>query len=73
MTAPTRDMIRAVLGSIRPALSAEGGDLESWFRYETDGVVQLRLLGACEFCPILHFLTLKEGIGAIGSQGRCRR
>ena len=53
--------IEEVLESIRPALWADGGDLEFLGFDEVDGVVELRLLGACEACPI-SLMTLKEGI-----------
>ena len=53
--------IEEVLGSIRPALKADGGDVEFLGFNEEDGVVELRLLGACEDCPI-SMMTLKEGI-----------
>ncbi|MEX0980094.1 MAG: NifU family protein [Gemmatimonadota bacterium] len=56
-----RDRIEEVLHAIRPALQADGGDVEFLDFDETDGIVQLRLLGACESCPI-SMLTLKEGI-----------
>jgi len=52
--------IEEVLESIRPALNADGGDVE-FLRFRQDGVVELRLLGACEDCPI-SMMTLKEGI-----------
>lgn len=61
MTTTTRDRIEAVLESIRPALHADGGDVEFLSFDEKDGIVELRLLGACESCPI-SMLTLKEGI-----------
>ena len=50
-----------VLESIRPALQADGGDVEFLSFNEGDGIVELRLLGACESCPI-SMMTLKEGI-----------
>ena len=53
--------IEEVLESIRPALKADGGDVEFLGFNEEDGVVELRLLGACEDCPI-SMMTLKEGI-----------
>jgi len=56
-----RYRIEAVLESIRPALQADGGDVEFLDFDEEDGVVQLRLLGACESCPI-SMMTLKGGI-----------
>ena len=56
-----RDKILEVLEGIRPALHADGGDVEFVDFDEEDGVVQLRLLGACESCPI-SMMTLKQGI-----------
>jgi Fe-S cluster biogenesis protein NfuA len=53
--------IEEVLEAIRPALQADGGDLEFLGFDEARGVVELRLLGACESCPI-SMMTLKEGI-----------
>ena len=53
--------IEEILESIRPALKADGGDVE-FLRYDEEaGVVELRLLGACEDCPI-SMMTLKDGI-----------
>ncbi|NNF28053.1 MAG: NifU family protein [Gemmatimonadetes bacterium] len=57
----TKDRIEAVLESVRPALQSDGGDLELVGWDETAGLVQLRLMGACESCPI-SMMTLKEGI-----------
>jgi Fe-S cluster biogenesis protein NfuA len=56
-----RDKIEEVLVSIRPALRADGGDVELVEFDEEDGIVQLRLMGACGSCPI-STLTLKQGI-----------
>jgi len=55
-----RDILE-VLDQIRPALHADGGDVEFLGFDEDQGVVHLRLMGACESCPISMF-TLKEGI-----------
>ncbi len=55
------DKIEEVLAQVRPAIQADGGDVEFLDFDESDGVVQVRLLGACESCPI-SMLTLKEGI-----------
>ena len=60
MTA-SRQKIEEVLAGIRPALHADGGDVELIDFDEEDGVVQLRLMGACGSCPI-SMLTLKQGI-----------
>lgn len=55
------EKIETILDSIRPAIRADGGDVE-FVRYrEAEGVVEVRLLGACESCPI-SMMTLKEGI-----------
>jgi Fe-S cluster biogenesis protein NfuA len=56
-----RDKIEAVLDSIRPALRSDGGDVELIDFDEEDGIVQLRLMGACGSCPV-SMLTLKQGI-----------
>lgn len=53
--------IQEILEQIRPALHADGGDVEFLGFDEEEGVVHLRLMGACESCPISMF-TLKEGI-----------
>lgn len=56
-----REQIQEVLDSIRPAIQADGGDVELLGYDETSGVVEVRLMGACESCPI-SMMTLKEGI-----------
>ncbi|MFS8637927.1 MAG: NifU family protein [Gemmatimonadota bacterium] len=56
-----REKIEEVLGRIRPALRADGGDVELVDFDEEEGIVQLRLMGACGSCPI-SMLTLKQGI-----------
>jgi len=53
------DRIKAALEKIRPALQADGGDLE-YIDY-ADGIVTLRLKGACGSCP-MSLMTLKQGI-----------
>jgi Fe-S cluster biogenesis protein NfuA len=54
-----RAKVEEVLNSIRPALEADGGNVE--LVDIVDGVVQLRLLGACGGCPMSQ-LTLSQGI-----------
>jgi Fe-S cluster biogenesis protein NfuA len=56
-----RVKIEQVLDSIRPALRSDGGDVELIDFDEEDGVVQLRLMGACGTCPV-STLTLRQGI-----------
>lgn len=51
--------IRAIIDKIRPLLLNDGGNLE-YVKFE-DGIVYVRLLGACEECPMLD-VTLKDGI-----------
>ncbi|MFV1959192.1 MAG: NifU family protein [Planctomycetota bacterium] len=51
--------MQALLQQIRPYLQRDGGDLE-YVAYE-DGVVSLKLRGACTSCPSAT-ITLKMGI-----------
>lgn len=53
--------ILEVLDQVRPAIQADGGDVEFLGYDEEEGIVHVRLMGACESCPI-SMLTLKEGI-----------
>ena len=52
--------IEASLDVIRPSLQADGGGVELVEICE-DGVIKLRLTGACGGCPMSQ-ITLKEGI-----------
>ena len=54
-----REKVEAVLNGIRPNLQADGGDVE--ILDVSDGVVTLRLTGACGGCP-MSTMTLKHGI-----------
>jgi Fe-S cluster biogenesis protein NfuA len=54
-----RQKVEAALDQIRPALRADGGDVE--LIDVSDGVVTLRLSGACGGCPMAT-MTLKHGI-----------
>jgi len=56
-----KEKIIAVLDEIRPALQNDGGDVE--YIDFNDGVVMLRLTGACGSCP-MSTMTLKQGIEA---------
>jgi Fe-S cluster biogenesis protein NfuA len=47
------------LGKIRPMLQRDGGDIE--LVEVTDGVVKVRLTGACKGCPMSQ-MTLKQGV-----------
>ena len=57
-----KEGIEAVLEQIRPNLQADGGDVE--LVDVTDGVVKVRLKGACSGCP-MSTMTLKHGIEKI--------
>ena len=54
-----REEIEAALNQIRPALQADGGDVE--LVEVKNGVVKLRLRGACSGCPMAT-MTLRQGI-----------
>ena len=54
-----REKIEAALDKIRPALRADGGDVE--LVDVKDGVVTVRLTGACGSCP-MSTMTLKMGV-----------
>ena len=54
--------VNAVLEGVRPHLQADGGDVEL-VDITDDGIVKVRLKGACGGCPMAQ-LTLKRGIEA---------
>lgn len=53
------EKVEAALEQIRPVLLADGGDVE--LVDVKDGVVTVRLRGACSGCPMAT-MTLKSGI-----------
>ncbi len=57
-----REKVQEVLDKIRPSLQADGGDVE--LVDVKDGVIQVRLQGACKGCPMSQ-MTLKMGIERI--------
>jgi len=54
-----KEKVQKVLDTIRPALQADGGDVE--LVDVENGVVKVRLTGACGGCPMAT-MTLKNGI-----------
>ena len=54
-----REKVAAVLEQVTPALLADGGDVQ--LMDVKDGVVTLKLTGACYGCPMAS-MTLKNGI-----------
>ena len=53
--------VEKALNEIRPYLQADGGDLEL-VEVTDDGVVKVRLKGACCGCPMSQ-ITLSQGVG----------
>lgn len=58
-----KEKVEIALNKVRPALQADGGDVEL-VDVGADGVVKVRLRGACGSCPMSQ-LTLKMGIERI--------
>ena len=58
--ADVTDRVRRVINLLRPAVQADGGDLEL-VSVDAGGLVTVRLHGACVGCPSSS-LTLQEGI-----------
>ncbi len=54
-----REKVEAALNKIRPSLLADGGNVE--LVDVKEGVVRLRLTGACSGCPMAA-MTLQHGI-----------
>jgi Fe-S cluster biogenesis protein NfuA len=57
-----KDKVEEILNEIRPSLQADGGDVE--LVDYVDGVVKVRLKGACAGCPMSQ-MTLAFGIERI--------
>jgi Fe-S cluster biogenesis protein NfuA len=55
-----KNEVQKALNNIRPYLQADNGDVEL-VDISEDGIVKVRLLGACEICP-LSIMTLRAGI-----------
>jgi Fe-S cluster biogenesis protein NfuA len=55
------EKVEVVLNKIRPSLQADGGDVELVDVDESNGIVKVRLTGACAGCPF-STMTLKNGI-----------
>ncbi len=61
-TQDMREKVAATLEMIRPSLQADGGDVE--LVDVVDGVVKVKLQGACHGCPMAA-MTLQMGIERI--------
>ncbi len=55
-----REKVEQALDKVRPALQRDGGDVEL-VEVGDDGIVKVRLTGACGGCPMSQ-ITLKQGI-----------
>jgi Fe-S cluster biogenesis protein NfuA len=51
--------VEQALTKVRPMLQRDGGDIE--LVDVTDGIVKVRLTGACKGCPMSQ-MTLKQGV-----------
>lgn len=56
----TREVIEQSLTRVRPFLKEDGGDVEL-VRVTDDGIVEVRLVGSCQQCP-MSIMTLRAGI-----------
>ncbi len=61
-----KEDVQNALEDIRPALQADGGDVEL-VEVTEEGVVRVRLQGACNGCPMAA-MTLKDGIERVLKQ-----
>ncbi len=55
-----KELVQKAIDRIRPNLQADGGDVEL-VDVTDEGVVNVRLVGACRGCPMSQ-MTLKLGI-----------
>ncbi|HSD64971.1 MAG TPA: NifU family protein [Ignavibacteriaceae bacterium] len=55
-----KEKVLKALNQMRPFLQADSGDVEL-IEITEDGIVKVRLTGACEVCP-LSVMTLRAGI-----------
>ena len=62
-----RDKVEKALESIRGYLQADGGDVELVDVDEKEGVVKVRLTGACGSCPMSQ-MTLQNGVERVIKQ-----
>jgi Fe-S cluster biogenesis protein NfuA len=56
----SEERVRQVIEQIRPSIQADGGDVE-FLEFTGEGVVRIRLHGACVGCPSSS-LTLQMGL-----------
>ncbi len=56
----TTEQIEESLARIRPYLEVDGGDVQL-ARLTEEGIVEVRLLGSCQGCP-MSLMTLRAGV-----------
>jgi Fe-S cluster biogenesis protein NfuA len=61
-----KEEVQKAINTVRPNLQADGGDVEL-VDVSADGVVKVKLTGACHGCPMSQ-MTLKMGIEKIIKQ-----
>jgi len=61
-----KEKVESALNKVRPSLQADGGDVQL-IDVDDQGVVKVRLTGACAGCPMSQ-MTLKMGIEKILKQ-----
>jgi Fe-S cluster biogenesis protein NfuA len=61
-----REKIEDALAKVRPALQADGGDVQL-VDVDDQGMVKVKLMGACGGCPMSQ-MTLKMGIEKVLKQ-----
>lgn len=61
-----KEQVEKALDKVRPSLQRDGGNVEL-VEVSADGVVKVRLTGACGGCP-MSTITLKQGIERILKQ-----
>ena len=61
-----KEQVQKAIDKVRPSLQADGGDVEL-VDVSADGVVKVKLTGACHGCPMSQ-MTLKMGIEKILKQ-----
>ncbi len=54
-----KEKVEKAIEKVRPYLQADGGDIE--LVEVKDGIVKVKLLGACKGCPMAQ-LTLQQGV-----------
>lgn len=67
MAVTNEEIVEAIIERVRPALNADGGDIE--ILGITDQIVRVKLSGACAGCPSAE-MTLRLGIEAAVRRAR---